>query len=233
MVNSAIAYYAYNGINNFKNDPPMTNIRGLICFSPVEMSFLVHEESNIFSLSDLKGYTVAVGAVGSGDEAAARECLDAVGITFEDVNAQYLGNADQPDAFKDGKIDVMSLIVASPTAAFLDVASVRKVRMLEITGEEQLAILKKYPHYEATQITSDQYEFIDGKVDTVGLITILVTTDNLEDDVAYKLVKHLCEAEEKLQKAHPSMSGFSLDSALKGLTILFILVQRNTIEKWV
>ena len=168
MVNSAIAYYAYNGINNFKNDPPMTNIRGLICFSPVEMSFLVHEESNIFSLSDLKGYTVAVGAVGSGDEAAARECLDAVGITFEDVNAQYLGNADQPDAFKDGKIDVMSLIVASPTAAFLDVASVRKVRMLEITGEEQLAILKKYPHYEATQITSDQYEFIDGKVDTVG-----------------------------------------------------------------
>ena len=50
--------------------------------------------SNIKSVADLKGKRIAVGSAGSGVEANARQILQAYGITYNDIDEQFLSFAD-------------------------------------------------------------------------------------------------------------------------------------------
>ena len=63
------------------------------------------DASGIKNIKDLKGKRVAVGAAGSGAEANARQILEAYGITYNDIEVQYLSFAEGASALKDGNVD--------------------------------------------------------------------------------------------------------------------------------
>ncbi|MCI7331746.1 MAG: TAXI family TRAP transporter solute-binding subunit, partial [Selenomonadaceae bacterium] len=108
IVQNDITYYAVNGTEMFK-DNKVDNIKGIAALYPETCQFVTLDSSGIKKISDLKGKRVAVGAAGSGAEANARQILAAYGITYDDIQVQYLSFGEGASALKDGNVDAAFL----------------------------------------------------------------------------------------------------------------------------
>lgn len=151
IVQNDITYYAVNGTEMFK-DKKVDNIRGIASLYPETCQFVTLDKSGIKSINELKGKRVAVGAAGSGAEANARQILEAYGITYDDIDVQYLSFAEGASALKDGNVDAAFLTAGYPTSSVQDIASQNKVRLLPVDADKAEALIAKYPFYTKTTI---------------------------------------------------------------------------------
>ena len=107
-VQNDITYYAVNGTEMFQ-DKKVDGLQGIAALYPETCQFVTLQSSGIKSIADLKGKRVAVGAAGSGVEANARQILEAYGVTYDDIDEQFLSFAEGASALKDGNADVAVL----------------------------------------------------------------------------------------------------------------------------
>ncbi|PUU99095.1 C4-dicarboxylate ABC transporter substrate-binding protein, partial [Acinetobacter baumannii] len=122
IVQNDITYYAINGVEMFKESGKVEGLTAIASLYPETCQFVVRQDSGITSIDQLKGKSVAVGAAGSGAEANARQILESYGITYEDVNEQFLSFAEGAYALKDKTVDAAFVTAGFPTAAVQDVA---------------------------------------------------------------------------------------------------------------
>lgn len=150
------AYYAVNGTEMFK-DKKVTNLYGLATLYPETIQIVTLAETGITDLSQVKGKRVAVGAPGSGTEANARQILAEYGITYDDINVQYLSFAEASSALKDGNVDVAFVTAGHPTAAIQDIATQNNVVLLPVAPDKADALIAKYPFYTKVNIAANTY----------------------------------------------------------------------------
>ncbi|MBR1694036.1 MAG: TAXI family TRAP transporter solute-binding subunit, partial [Selenomonas sp.] len=140
IVQNDITYYAVNGTEMFK-DKKVEGLKGIATLYPETCQAVTLESSGIKSIADLKGKKVAVGAAGSGVEANARQIMEAYGVTYNDIQVQYLSFAEAASALKDGNIDAAFLTAGYPTSAVQDIASQHKVRLLPVEASKADALI--------------------------------------------------------------------------------------------
>ena len=143
IVQNDITYYAVHGTEMFK-DNPVPDLKGIASLYPETCQFVTLDASGIKNIKDLKGKRVAVGAAGSGAEANARQILEAYGITYNDIEVQYLSFAEGASALKDGNVDAAFLTAGYPTSSVQDIASQNKVRLLPVEDDKADALIAKY-----------------------------------------------------------------------------------------
>ena len=200
IVQNDITYYAVNGTEMFQ-DKKVDNIRG------------------IKSIKELKGKRVAVGAAGSGAEANARQILEAYGITYNDIDVQYLSFAEGASALKDGNVDAAFLTAGYPTSSVQDIASQNKVRLLPIDADKAEALIAKYPFYTKTTIPAGTYAGFDEDVPTISVMAMLVATDKVDDKMGYDIAKAIFTNLDRLQAAHSVGKLITKDTALTGMSL--------------
>lgn len=151
FVQNDIAYYAENGTEMFK-DNKVDTIRGIAALYPETIQFVTTADTGITSVSQLKGKRVAVGASGSGSEANARQILAAYGITYDDIEPQYLSFGEAVDALKDGNVDAGVVVAGFPTAAIQDLSANKSAVVLDIDAATAAKLKEQYPYYNAITI---------------------------------------------------------------------------------
>ena len=220
IVQNDITYYAVNGTEMFKDSGKVENLKAIASLYPETCQFVVREDSGIRSINDLKGKRVAVGAAGSGAEANARQILEAYGITYDDVNEQFLSFAEGSYALKDGTVDAAFVTAGYPTASVQDIASQNKIRLLPV-GDEQIKILNnKYPFYTKTTVPSGTYQGFNEDVQSVSVMAILVANDKIDAALGEKLTKAIFDNLEKIAAAHSAGKNISKATALEGLDFI-------------
>jgi TRAP transporter TAXI family solute receptor len=218
IVQNDITYYAANGTEMFK-DKKVENLRGLATLYPETCQFVTLDKTGIKSINDLKGKRVAVGAAGSGAEANARQILEAYGITYDDISAQYLSFGEAASALKDGNVDAAFLTAGYPTAAVQDISAQNKIQLLPIDADKADALIAKYPFYTKTTIPAGTYAGFDVDVPTISVMAMLVATDKVDDALGYDLTKALFSNLDKLQAAHAVGKLIIKEGAQKGMPI--------------
>ena len=218
IVQNDITYYAVNGTEMFK-DKKVENIRGIASLYPETCQVVTLQSSNIKSIKDLKGKRVAVGAAGSGAEANARQILEAYGITYDDIDEQYLSFGEASSALKDGNVDAAFLTAGYPTAAVQDIASQNAVRILPIDADKADALIAKYPFYTKVVIPSGTYAGFNEDVPSIAVMAMLVATDKVDDNLGYEITKALFDHLDRLQAAHAVGKLITKDTAKKGMSI--------------
>ncbi|MBO6304689.1 MAG: TAXI family TRAP transporter solute-binding subunit, partial [Selenomonadaceae bacterium] len=201
IVQNDIVFYAVNGTEMFEGKK-VDNLRGMLSLYPETCQFVTLEKSGIKSIADLKGKRVAVGAAGSGVEANVRQILAAYGISFNDIDAQYLSFAEGANALKDGNVDVACLTAGYPTASVQDISSQHQIRLLPISSEKADELIKKYPFYTKTKIPAGSYAGFNEDVDALSVMAMLVCTDKISDELGGKITEALFKNTERLQAAH-------------------------------
>ena len=218
IVQNDITYYAVNGTEMF--DSKIENLRGIAALYPETCQFVTLESSGIKTIADIKGKKVAVGAAGSGVEGNVRQILNAYGITYDDINEQYLSFADGANALKDGTVDVACLTAGYPTASVQEVASQKQIRLLPLDQDKISALSIDYPFYTKTIIPAGTYQGFNEEIPTVSVMAILVASDKIDDENAYTITKALFTNVDKIVAAHPAGKNIKKETALNGINFI-------------
>ena len=218
FIQNDIAYYAANGKEMFK-DNKVENIRGIAALYPETVQFVTTADKGIKSIADLKGKKVAVGASGSGAEANARQILGAYGLTYDDIDAQYLSFGEAADALKDGNVDVGVVVAGFPTAAIQDLAANKSAALVNIDAEHADKLMKQYPYFTKITVPKGTYPGQEEDVSTVAVKCVVVTTDKLSDDLGEQIVKAIYEHLDRMKAAHAVGKYITKDTALEGMSV--------------
>ncbi len=218
IVQNDIAYYAANGIEMFK-DKKIDNLRGIASLYPETCQVITLDASGIKSIADLKGKRVAVGAMGSGAEANARQILEAYGITYDDIDEQFLSFSEAASALKDGNVDAAFLTAGYPTAAVQDIASQNPIRVLPVEDDKADALIAKYPFYTKVVIPAGTYAGFDEDVPAMSVMAMLICTDKIDEQMGYDITKALFSNLDRIKAAHAVGKFITKESVMEGMPI--------------
>ena len=218
IVQNDITYYAVNGKEMFEGKQ-VTNLKGIASLYPETCQFVTLEKSGIKSIKDLKGKRVAVGAAGSGAEANARQILAAYGITYDDIDVQYLSFGEGSNALKDGNVDAAFVTAGFPTASVTDVASQNKIRLLPVDADKADALIAKYPFYTKIVIPKGTYSGFDEDVQSVSVMSMIVANDKVDDALGYEITKAIFSNLDRLEAAHSVGKLIKKENAQKGMSL--------------
>lgn len=216
IVQNDVMYYANQGIDLFNGD----KVTGFSAMAGVYAEVVqIVSKSNISSIEDLKGKRVSVGDIGSGCEFNARQILEAYGMTFDDIVLNNLSFNDSATALKDEKIDAFFCVAGAPTTAVVELATSNDINLLNVDDEHAAALIAKYPFYTKYAIPAKTYKGVDSAAQTVAVVATYIVSDDLDDDLVYKMTKALFENKSEITSAHPK--GGELDPAysVSGISI--------------
>ena len=217
-VQNDIAYYAAHGTEMFK-DKKVNGLQGIASLYPETCQFVTLKSSGIKSLAELKGKRVAVGAVGSGVEANVRQILAAYGVSYDDIDAQFLSFAEGANALKDGNVDVAVLTAGYPTASVQDIAAQNPVRLLPVEEKVADALIAQYPFYTKMVIPAGTYAGFDEEVPSVAVMAMLVAGPTVNADLGYSVTKAIFGNLDRLQGAHAVGKQITKDTAKTGMSL--------------
>ncbi|MDA3962669.1 MAG: TAXI family TRAP transporter solute-binding subunit [Planctomycetota bacterium] len=198
---------------------PQDSLRAVCSLHPEVVHLVAVAEAA--DLAALKGRKVSVGNAGSGQRQNAIDVLTSVGIDPEnDISAEGFTAAESPSMLQDGRIDAFFYTVGLGAAAITEATTgTRQVRLLPIVGAESL--LEKYPYFSATTIPAGTYpKAADGDKDvpSVGMLTTLVTSTAVSDEVVYQVTKTIFSKLDELKAAHPALAGLEAKAMVSGLS---------------
>ncbi|MGJ8455194.1 TAXI family TRAP transporter solute-binding subunit [Pseudothermotoga sp. U03pept] len=218
FVQNDVAFYAYSGIELFK-DNPYKSIRGLATLYPETIQIVALADKGINSVYDLKGKRVAVGAAGSGTEVNARHILMAAGITYSDIKVQYLSFAEAADNLKNENIDAAFVTAGHPTAAIIDVAAVKKITIIPVDEKIVQILQKNYPFYTKIVIPAGTYKGVDRDTETVAVKAMLAVREDLSADLVYEMLKTMYANQKRLIEAHAKGEMILPETGKEGMSI--------------
>lgn len=157
---------------------------------PEAMHIIVRDDSDIETIEDLDGATIAVGDVGSGT----RDISDAI-LDFYDIDytAEETDFGASTEMLGDDQIDATMFVVGVPVAGLVELSATTDVRMISL-DEADAEEISAGGFYEPYEIASDSYDAIDEDVTTISVFAALAaSTDEVSEDLGYEITEALFE----------------------------------------
>jgi uncharacterized protein len=217
---------AYDGLLGqaaYKDTGPIAACTLAVLY-PSFVHIVARDGSGISTVADMKGKTISVGSAGSSTEGAADRILEAAGLDPKaDITRENLSVSDSAAAVKDQKIDAFFWIGGLPTAAVQDLVNTPNVKVTFIPADEYVAALtEKYgPVYTAFSLKKETYAGMAQDVPGIGIGNILFANADMNEQLAYDILKTLFDNLADVQASHPEAKKLSLDTAATGSSIPF------------
>ena len=216
LAQNDVMYYAFTGTGIWAT-PPVTNLATIMTLYPETVHIIVRADSGLYSIADLAGQRVSIGAIGSGVEANALQLLAAYGLTTDDIAVNNLGFGDSADALQDGVIDAFFVTSATPNTAVDSLSTSVDLRVLGLSDAAINHLLTTYDFYDLYVVNSDSYSWVQTPVNTVAVQATLVTTTNLDEQVVYDILTALFEGQSEI--GHARGQEFTLQSAVQAISV--------------
>jgi len=205
MVMGSIAYKATQGLKPFEKKFPLV---ALFQMYPAPEHIVTVSGKGIKSVKDLKGKKVSIDVPGSGCAVMAKAILEEYGFNLEkDLTIAHLSQSESVQALKDGVVDAVFFNFAYPGAAVLDLAATRDIVLIPIEPPMADKMVKKYPYYVKITMPAKTYPKVGYDVLCLGDSNVIVANKQMEEQVAYRVVKTIFENVDKgkwaLKDIHP------------------------------
>lgn len=204
---------ALKGEDKFKSGK--VPLKALMVLYPNRMHVVALEGSGIEKVADLKGKRVSTGSPGSATEVMAFRLIEAAGLNRDkDITRERLSVAESVNALKDRKIDAFFWVGGIPTAAVTDLAASPGVKMKLIDHSDLVDKMNaKYGNlYSAGVIKAGSYPNFGKDNKVIDVWNILVTSEKMTDDMAYKIVKTIMENKADLIAVHKEAENILLEN---------------------
>ena len=184
---SDVMTYAYNGERLFEGAKVSD-------FSAVAALYREHVQivttnSNIRTVSDLRGMSVAIGEYGTGTYYTAVDILNAYGLSENDIFASYQSFSDSAESLKSGRIDAAFIVASAPAAALTAFSTGTEVNLVNIDSEHINVLRSVCPYYSACSIPAGIYTGLDEDVQTVAVSAMLLARNDVSEDAVYAILK--------------------------------------------
>ena len=218
---SDIATYIYNG--EYEPLPgEHKELRAVTWFNYAAVHVVVPEKSSIQSLADLKGKKIGVAPKGSSPynfmESLLRGGYD---LSIEkDLKAIPLGNSEINEGLQNGSIDAGILTGFIPAPLVKEISQLDSVRIISFEKDILAEFIANNPYYSAMDVKAGTYRNQDEDITIGAFETLLLTHEDVDEELVYNLTKFILENESELKKIHEAFS-ISPDNVSRGVEIPF------------
>ena len=216
------AYNGYSGKGKFKSANP--NVRHFATLYPAMFQVAVRKDSPIKSFADMKAANISPGKAKWTGTAFAESVLKAYGLSFDDIkkNGGTVHHVDYTESvalMKDKHIDVFMAATSMPQASFLELQHSPGIRFIGLPDEKLQQILKDNPGYIPGMMPKGVYESVDKDIKTLGIVTNMVVSKDLPDDLVYKMCKVFWANHDTFAQVKKIWNKVSVEHALDGAAI--------------
>lgn len=191
FVQADILHWAYEGNGFFYGEEPLDNLRVLANLFDETIHIVANKWADIRTIEDLRGKRINIGPPDSDSNIEARLILRAFDLHIEkDYTATYHKAQKAGDLLREGRIDAFIIVTTPPSSVISSLLDENVVTLLDISGEPLTALIEKHPFLHRTTIDAGTYGDLPA-VHSLALPTHWVTTQDLDDNLAYQLVRAL------------------------------------------
>jgi TRAP transporter TAXI family solute receptor len=210
---------AYNGVGKFEDSGALENLRAVSALYTNYMQLVAPKDSGIESIEDLKGKKVAVGASGSGTEIMANRVLEAAGLSYDDIDEDYLSFKEGVEGIKNGTTDAAFLVSGLPNAGIMELTTTEDITLVSVSEEIVAALQEIYPAFLSEEIPGGTYDGVEEDVKTAAVKNLLITNAEMSDEKVYEMTKAFYENLDTLRDTHNAAEAIELEEATEGLPL--------------
>jgi TRAP transporter TAXI family solute receptor len=218
MISMAIGLEGWNGTADWTHGKRFRKMRALFPMYETPFHAVALRRSGITTLVKLDKKRVGVGPRVGLAAVYAPRIFGALGISAE---TKYGGFDTQGTELLQGEIDAVLAGTVAPMPSIQDVESKERVIFMCPSPEQIEIFHKAMPELSTSEIAAGTYRSLDKDCVTVGLYNFVVAGADLQDDLAYQLVKAVFENQPRLQKAHPAATETIPQNAVKDTFLPF------------
>jgi TRAP transporter TAXI family solute receptor len=219
------AHTSYNGyVGQGKFTKAQDNIRHFATLYPAMFQVAVPADSPIRSFEDMKDKNISPGKAQWTGTAFAESILKAYGFSFEDIRANggtvhHVSYTESVALMKDGHIDVFMAATSMPQASFIELEHSPGIRFIGLPKDKLKAIIDANPGYIPGLMPAGVYESLKEDTDTLGIVTNMVVSADLPDDLVYNMCKVFWANHAAFAEVKGVWNSVKLENALDGAAI--------------
>ncbi|MBU0942977.1 MAG: TAXI family TRAP transporter solute-binding subunit [Proteobacteria bacterium] len=210
-------YQAVTGTADWLKRGPQKNLRSVFSLYPEIVTLVAAADSEIKTISDLRGKKVNIGPLGSGYRQNSLDALTLAGLDPLTDLTTFDQRVDRANKMlQHGDIDAFFYTVGHPNNSSNKASSgSRKVNFVAIPTTDTFFTDKPYyekavipiAHYPAATNTSD--------VESFAVKAGLVTSAKVSEEIVYAVTKAIFENFDYFKNYHPAYSGLSKKEMIK------------------
>lgn len=192
-------------------------LRAIAAIYPNYVQIVASKDSGITDLEGLKGKALSVGAPASGTELNARAIFGAADMSYDDLGkTEYLPFAESVELIKNRQLDATLQSAGLGVASIRDLAASLPITVVAVPA----AIAEKLgAPFQAVEIPAGTYDGQDEAVPTLAITNILVTSSDVDEELAYQMTKQMFEHLDQLTAAHNAAKAIDPKTAAKNLPV--------------
>ena len=200
-------FHAVNGSSKWEGKQ-FKGLRAVFSVHKEPFQIWARKKAKVKDFKGLKGKVVNIGNPGSGQRGTMEELMKAMGVDngyFKSVTE--LTSSEQVKALCDGKIDAFGYSVGFPNGAMEQAATCgAKALPINLTGGPVQGLIDGADYYASATIPAGTYTGQKKDVTTFGVKATVVTSNAVEADLVYLVVKAVFENFDDFRKQHPAFA---------------------------
>ena len=203
-------FMASNWIGRAKTgEAPFTQKIDLRMVAPMNagpLFFIARADSDLRTVTDVRGRRLVVGPQQSGMAQHARVILGALGLTFADVTPIFLDFAAGAEALERGEADAQ-LQCPIPNKVMTSLAARVWLRVLPYAPADLDAVLRVVPFYRRTVMRKGAIRGLDADVAQAAVVNVLVTHARVAEDEVEDVAAAIFTARDELPRLNALFDG--------------------------
>ena len=201
-------------------DSPVKNICNLGSLYPQYFQIVALDSSNIKSLNQVSAKVLTGQGPGNTADVITRHVLKVNNIRYDDLaRVNYGSYTDSVALMKDGNADFFTLGTTIPAGAIMDLASVRKINLLNIDNIVLGKMREINPGYLQATIPGKTYPGQDDDVLTIGYTTHLISKCDLDTDFVFRVLDSIYENLESLGAITKAITNITPENMLNDIGV--------------
>ncbi|MBS4021008.1 MAG: TAXI family TRAP transporter solute-binding subunit [Dethiobacter sp.] len=218
FLQSDVLWEAYNGKGRYEGNA-MNNLRGLYSTYGTVAHFITLAKYDFNTLADFKGKSIGVGAPASGTEIFNQYLLEKFGITYDNIDEQFLGVPDQVEGLKNENVHLSMSLMPVPTASFMELAVTHGIKLIGLDAKTVKEIEAERPGWFGITIPAGSYQGVNYDVVTAAYRGNIGVMKDMDEELAYQITKVTWEKRDEWKDTHAVAKDFTIDTALEGMPI--------------
>ena len=217
------AYNGYTGGGKF-DGAKQENIRYFATLYPATFQVAVAKDSPIKTFEDMKDANISPGKSGWTGTAFAESILKAYGFGFDDIKnnggtVHFVSYTESVALMKDNHVDVFMAATSVPQASFIELNHSPGLRFIGLPQAKMDEIVAANPGYIHGSIPAGSYEGVDKDIPSLGIVTNMVVSADLSDDLVYNMAKVFWENHAAFAEVKKIWNSVTLENALNGAAV--------------
>ena len=181
-------------------------LRVIAAIYPSVSHWMALRESGITTVSELKGSALAIGPENSATEHASERVFEKLRFP-ETGNYYYAGIGHGAELVERGEVKAVHALAGVPTPGLKKLASTKDSVLLRYESAELDKILSGEAEYFPTVIPKGSYPGQEEDIPSFGVKCLLCVRADMDENLVYRLTKHVYESLPELVASNPSFAG--------------------------